>query len=78
MAPKVSTRVPVAMQAVRSAIAKVTGITPPEAPPRPRIVGYGSVKLTQQASLLSQIRSLTPGTGAYSETPLPMEEYGQQ
>lgn len=41
-------------------------------------MGYGTVKLTQQASLLSQLSMLTPGTGAYTEYPLPMEEFGQQ
>ena len=47
-------------------------------PPRPTIYAYGTVVLSQQASLLSQLPQLVPGDGALSDLPLPMEEYGQQ
>ena len=59
-------------------IESYTNVTPPAAPPAPRIVAYGNVALTQQGTLLSQIQHLTTGPGIYSDSPLPMEEYGQQ
>jgi beta-galactosidase len=65
-------------QAIRDAIEAQTGVKAPTPPPRPRIVAYGTVNLTQQATLFSQLDVLAPGTGAYADAPLPMEEYGQR
>ena len=66
------------VQLIRATIQAFTNVTPPEGPPPPRIEAYGDVALSQQGSLLSQIPKLVVGTGIYSKTPLPMEEYGQQ
>ena len=66
------------LQLIRATIQAFTNVTPPDAPPPPRIEAYGEVALTQQGSLLGQVAALVPGVGIYSKTPLPMEEYGQQ
>ncbi|KAK9821791.1 hypothetical protein WJX81_004092 [Elliptochloris bilobata] len=63
---------------IRASIANHTGNAVLPMPPRPTIHAYGSVALTQQASLLSQLPQLVPGDGILSDLPLPMEEYGQQ
>ncbi len=47
-------------------------------PPAPRLAAYGMVELMQQAPLLSQLPHWFPGGGLPSDTPLVMEEYGQQ
>ena len=66
------------LQLIRATIQAFTNVTPPDAPPPPRIEAYGDVALNQQGSLLSQVPNLVVGAGIYSKTPLPMEEYGQQ
>ncbi|CAL8466181.1 g5717 [Coccomyxa elongata] len=63
-------------EAIRSLIRNHTGQTLPPVPPRPRILAYGEVVLSQQDTLLSQLDTLA-GPGIYSETPKPMEEYNQ-
>ena len=65
-------------QLIRASIANHTGNALLPLPPRPTIYAYGTVVLSQQASLLSQLPQLVPGDGALSDLPLPMEEYGQQ
>ncbi|BDA51062.1 probable beta-galactosidase [Coccomyxa sp. Obi] len=62
---------------IRELIEKHIGYDLPPVPPRPRIEAYGEVTLSQQATLLSQLGNLVIGPGIYSETPEPMEEYGQ-
>ena len=66
------------MQLIRASIANHTGNAVLPLPPRPSIHAYGTVTLSQQASLLSQLPQLVPGDGTLSDLPLPMEEYGQQ
>ncbi len=65
------------LQAIRELIEKHIGYDLPPVPPRPRIEAYGEVTLSQQGTLLSQLGNLVVGPGIYSETPKPMEEYGQ-
>lgn len=64
-------------QGIRNAIMAHTNQTLPDPPPQPRIVAYGDVALTQQATLLDSLDDLFPGLGIYSQVPMPMEEYGQ-
>ena len=66
-----------AVQGIRNAIMAHTNQTLPDPPPQPRIVAYGDVALTQQATLLDSLGDLFPGLGIYSQVPMPMEEYGQ-
>jgi len=65
-------------QLIRASLLNHTGNALLPTPPRPTIWPYGTVTLTQQASLLSQLPQLVPGDGTLSNLPLPMEEYGQQ
>ncbi len=65
-------------QLLRAAIAEHTGRDPPALPPPPRLAAYGAVPLRQRAPLLSQLPAWFPGGGLPSDTPLVMEEYGQQ
>ena len=66
------------VQLLRAAIAQHTGQQPPPMPPPPPIKAYGVVELEEQAPLLSQLPLWFPGGGLPSDTPLAMEEYGQQ
>lgn len=54
-----------------------TNQTLPDPPPQPTIVAYGDVALTQQGTLLDHVKDLYIGKGIYSQTPQPMEDYGQ-
>ncbi|KAK9826432.1 hypothetical protein WJX81_005107 [Elliptochloris bilobata] len=63
---------------LRAAIAEHTGREPPPLPPPPCLEAYGTVEVPQQAPLLSQLPHWFPGGGLPSDTPLVMEEYGQQ
>ena len=65
------------LQGIREFIQNYTGQKLPAMLPRPRIAAYGEVLLSQQGTLLSQLGNLVDGIGIYSETPKPMEEYGQ-
>ncbi len=65
------------MQGIRAAIIAHNNATLPDPPPRPRIVAYGNVALTQQGTLLDHIPELFPGKGIYSQVPQPMEDYGE-
>ena len=65
------------MQGIRAAIVAHNNATLPDPPPRPRIVAYGNVALTQQGALLDHIAELFPGKGIYSQAPQPMEDYGE-
>ena len=66
------------VQLLRAAITQHTGQQPPPVPPPPPIKAYGVVELEEQAPLLSQLPHWFPGGGLPSDTPLAMEEYGQQ
>jgi hypothetical protein len=75
---RVGAKRPPARQLIRASLLNHTGNALLPTPPRPTIWPYGTVTLTQQASLLSQLPQLVPGDGTLSNLPLPMEEYGQQ
>ena len=65
------------MQGIRAAIVAHNNATLPDPPPRPRIVAYGDVALTQQGTLLDHINDVFIGKGIYSQVPMPMEDYGE-
>jgi len=65
------------MQGIRAAIVAHTNVTLPDPPPRPRIVAYGDVALSQQGTLLNHISDVFIGKGIYSQVPMPMEDYGE-
>ena len=52
-----------AVQGIRNAIMAHTNQTLPDPPPQPKIVAYGDVALTQQATLLDSLGDLFPGAG---------------
>jgi beta-galactosidase len=64
-------------QAIRGALMKHTGVTPPELPAPIPVKDYGEVALAQSALLLEQLAELFPGDGVEAEQPDIMEEYGQ-
>jgi beta-galactosidase len=61
--------------ALREVIAKHTGKTPPPVPENRKKKGYGTVKLTKQASLFDNLDNLSKKQ--FSNVPKCMEAYGQ-
>jgi len=64
-------------EAVRAVLARHAGADLPPTPPEPRAAAYGRVALRQAAPLLDAVPELSPGDGARSRAPAPMEALGQ-
>ncbi|PSC67692.1 Beta-galactosidase 17 [Micractinium conductrix] len=66
--------------AIRDLIARHTGRSLPEPPPRPAVHRYGTVELRQEVPLWEALPQLLPGGpgGIAAEQPSHMEEYGQR
>ncbi|KAI7843402.1 hypothetical protein COHA_003000 [Chlorella ohadii] len=63
---------------LRDLIAKHTGRSLPEPPPRPAIRSYGRVDLKDSLPLMEAVPALFSGGGIRAEVPDIMEEYGQR
>jgi beta-galactosidase len=63
---------------LRDLIAKHTGRSLPEPPPRPAIRSYGKVDVKESLPLMEAVPALFSGGGIRAEVPDIMEEYGQR